>query len=77
MITAEELRAKFNYDPTTGDWNKRKTLGSRSRVKGGQRVGSIKKEGYVVIRVNGERMYAHRLAFLWMTGFWPDVKSII
>lgn len=67
MITAEELKQRVNYDPETGvfTWKMRKCT-----VK--NKVGVKQKAGYIVIRVNTICYYAHRLAWLYMTGEWPS-----
>lgn len=71
MLTAKRLREVLYYDPLNGDfvWIKR----TGHRVILGQSAGSLHKTlGYVVIGIDGERYYAHRLAWLYMTGSWPD-----
>lgn len=50
------------YDERTGTFTRRKT---------GRPAGSRTGEGYIEIRVNGRRYYAHRIAWLMVTGEWP------
>lgn len=70
-LTAERLRALLNYDPNTGQlvW-----LHDRGRnAIRGKAAGATNNLGRVVIRVDYRMYYAHRLAWLWMTGAWPEV----
>lgn len=71
MITQRELKALFTYDPETGlFYSARKT----SKKEIGQVVqGSRGKEGYFYIAIKRKRYKAHRLAFLYMTGFIPKI----
>jgi hypothetical protein len=68
-ITAQELKANLSYDPETGvfHWRRRQ---ARSSARGC--AGAIDAYGYVVIRVNKKLYKAHRLAWLYMTGEWPE-----
>lgn len=61
-LTATEVRAALIYDCDTGKFARR---GS------GRVVGSRHSKGYVVISVFNLRIYAHRLAWLYVTGEWP------
>jgi hypothetical protein len=63
------LRARLSYDAETGVFTWRKKPG-RSMVEGAV-AGCLNHYGYTVIGVEGELYYAHRLAWLWMTGEWP------
>lgn len=61
MLTQQSLKDQLTYDPDTGEffW------------KSGRRAGCRRKDGYVVIRVDGELLYAHRLAWLYQYGVQP------
>lgn len=70
MLTQEYLKSIIHYDPETGlfSW-----LQSTSfRIKIGDIAGSKTIHNYLVIRINGKIYYAHRLAFLYVTGEWPE-----
>ncbi|WP_241575047.1 HNH endonuclease [Rosenbergiella nectarea] len=69
MIDNSELQRLLNYDPETGlfYWKVRMS----NRVKAGDLAGVINGSGYRIIAIKGKIHYAHRLAFLWMTGRLP------
>lgn len=68
MLTAEQVRHVLDYNPDTGvfHWTDNASYQARCREIG------TKNNGYVVIRVNNKRYKAHRLAWLYVHGKWPD-----
>jgi hypothetical protein len=70
-LTAARLRELLSYDPETGAFVRLKTLCGRAIA--GQRAGRIgHMHGYAVIFIDGYLYAAHRLAWLYMTGRWPE-----
>jgi hypothetical protein len=69
MISAERLRELLNYDPETGAFTWR---APRRGHRAGGIAGHLNEKGYVRISVDGRRYAAHRLAWLYMTGEWPE-----
>jgi hypothetical protein len=73
MITVERLKELLRYDPETGIFTWVAKASSFSRVSVGSTAGT---EGgpyrYIHIKVDGQKYRAHRLAFLYMTGRWPE-----
>lgn len=69
-ITQKELKETLNYDPETGSftWIKSKS----KKIKLGDRAGSYDHYGYVTIKINKENYKAHRLAYLYMNGEFPE-----
>jgi hypothetical protein len=69
-ITAEIVRNLLSYDPETG-WLIWRSTRSRG-AKAGQRAGGIHHAGHRKLMLFGKSYLEHRLAFLWMTGQWPE-----
>ena len=76
MITQSELKELLHYDPETGIFHWLKST-TRS-VKAGYVAGGKNHKGYVRIGVNKKRYLAHRLAWLYVYGYFPkyDVDHI-
>lgn len=65
-MTADQVRAHLRYDPDTGH-----LIWQPGRKRPGQVAGTDKGSGYIMIRVEGRALLAHRLAWLLSTGTWP------
>jgi hypothetical protein len=68
-LTTERLRELLSYDPETGlfTWNISPLVHKwRGRVAGRE------DNGYCRIRIDRQEYLAHRLAWLYMTGEWPE-----
>jgi len=70
-MTQAELKEALTYDELTGIFTWNKYMGGNS--KAGKIAGYKKQDGYVAIKVNGTRYFAHRLAWLYMTGTYPEL----
>jgi hypothetical protein len=64
------LKEHLHYDSQTGNfvWIK----SPAQAIKAGTKAGNIRPDGYTSIQVKGRLYFAHRLAWLLMTGVWPD-----
>lgn len=67
-LTAERLREVLSYDPDTGIFTWRIP---RKKCAVGMVAGSPEIGRYIRIKIDYELHYAHRLAWLYMTGLWP------
>lgn len=68
-LTADRLRELLHYDPCTGVFTRLVSLSHRTKV--GDVAGVEHGNGYLRINVDAQRYFAHRLAWLYMTGSWP------
>lgn len=68
-LTLEKLRAEIRYDPKTGYFWR---LVDRPRSPAGSRADSYRGDGYCRVSVGGRLYYAHRLAWFYMYGLWPE-----
>lgn len=72
IITQQFIKELLNYDPDTGifTWVK-----SKGTAKKGSLVGSVcnqRGKCYNTIMINGKSYYAHRLAWLYVYGMFPE-----
>lgn len=72
MLTATKLRELLRYCPDTGVFRWRADAGWRGRIKAGTIAGSINAHGHYRINIGGRLHYSHRLAWLYVTGSWPE-----
>lgn len=69
MTTVERLKEVLEYDPSSGDFS---WLISRPGIIKGGKAGSQNARGYIEIGIDRKLYYGHRLAWLYMTGEWPE-----
>ena len=69
-LTAGKLRELLHYDPETGIFTRK--VRTSPRVKAGDIAGSQGGGGYLLIRVCSRKYQAHRLAWLYVYGEWPE-----
>lgn len=70
-LTADRLREVLDYDRETGVFT---WLESRGRVRAGVTAGAVDSKGHLRIRIDGQLYGAHRLAWLYMKGHWPELE---
>lgn len=68
-LTKAEIEKILSYDPETGIFTRRI---QRSRYFAGERAGRIHHSGYETLKIEGYYFTAHRVAWLLMTGEWPQ-----
>ena len=71
MINQLKLFEILNYNPETGLFIWLKSI-PQIRIKIGDVAGTILNDGYIQIKTNGKKYFAHRLAWLYMTGELPE-----
>jgi len=71
VLTAERLRHLLEYDPITGVFTNRVRRKAR---QAGAVIGVAGGSGYITLSLDGRLYYAHRLAWLYMTGRWPAAE---
>jgi hypothetical protein len=74
----EAIRAALHYDPATGAWTWKKRMCGYPPWNGrhaGKSAGHRSARGYVLIRFEGKAYYAHRLAWLYVHGRWPQPEA--
>ncbi|HEJ8008058.1 TPA: HNH endonuclease [Serratia marcescens] len=70
FLSLETIKELLNYNPATGEftWLRNRS----SKAVAGQIAGSICKDGYRHIKINGMTYKAHRLAWFYCYGTWPE-----
>lgn len=68
-LTQEYLKSILHYEPETGifTWSS-----PRPKIRVGDRAGSSNKHIYRYVWIDGGPYKEHRLAWLYMTGDWPE-----
>lgn len=69
MLTGSRLAELLDYSPDTGDFRWR---GGHKKTVRGAVAGTNDKDGYRIICIDRKMIRAHRLAWVWMTGKWPE-----
>lgn len=69
-LTQARLKEVLQYDPETGYllWRI-----SKQKVVKGKRAGSVRKDGYINIRIEGGQYLAHKLVWLYFKGYLPKM----
>lgn len=70
MLTQKRLKQLLSYYPDTGDFTWLKYRNYQATI--GQVAGYKNKEGYIVICIDNKIHLAHRLAWLYIHGEWPQ-----
>lgn len=72
MITQEELKLSLDYNPDTGVFTWK--IKPQSRIPKGSVAGTLHHRGYIHIILKGKAYLAHRLAFLFIDGKFPEFE---
>lgn len=68
-LTQDRLKEVVDYNPCTGGFTRKITQGGMSV---GSPSGAQHHTGYILISIDGKRYAAHRLAWLYINGEWPN-----
>jgi hypothetical protein len=69
MLTQKRLKELMNYNPDTGIFT---WAVPKQSIRLGDVAGSLHSKGYITIKIDGNSYLSHRLAWLYMTGHWPE-----
>jgi hypothetical protein len=69
-LAIEHIRKWLSYSPETGEFVWTECLSNAAPA--GSVAGSPSKRGYISIQINGRLYRAHRLAWAYVYGEWPD-----
>lgn len=72
IITQSELFQEVSYNSLTGDFIWLRSKNGRSKLLAQSVYDSVGHEGYH-IKINGIRWEAHKMAWLYMTGEYPEI----
>ena len=70
ILSQKSLKNYLHYNSDTGIFIRKIATSSNAAV--GDIAGYLHREGYIIIRVDGKGYLAHRLAWLYMAGKWPE-----
>jgi len=72
MLTQAELKQLLIYDADTGQFTRLVSATRSDRI--GEKAGALNGFGHRQIRLNGKLYMAHRLAWLYVYGEWPETN---
>lgn len=70
-LTTKRVREVLDYDPETGIFVWIKKPHYKANVRVGMIAGCLDRAGYVLIRIDGQSVRGHRLAWLYVYGYFP------
>jgi len=70
LVSLERLKEVFEYCPETGIFTR--LVATAHRVKVGEIAGSKMNTGYLAMHIDRTLYLAHRLAWLYIHGIWPN-----
>ncbi len=72
LPTVKRLKEVLMYDPKTGKFHWK--IRPAYCIQIGYEAGGVDDQGYIRIRIDGIKYKAHQLAWLYMTGEWPETE---
>lgn len=70
-LSQKRLKELMDYDPKTGNFVRKVAIGRHGRHKKGAYPG-FKDHGYLRCEIDGSQYYCHRLAWLFVHGYFPE-----
>lgn len=70
LPTLARVHQLFHYDPETGVFTNK--IARNPKAPKGALAGYVNTIGYSVIQIDKQKIYAHRLAWFYVTGNWPS-----
>lgn len=71
-VTASKVRELFDYNPDTGLLTRRVTVAPNALA--GAVAGKPNTAGHITVCIHARMYTVHRVAWLWMTGEWPNLE---
>lgn len=71
ILTQSRLKELLSYDPNTGVFIWKEKISNNDKGKVGDIAGCMSR-GYVRIKIENSKYMAHRLAWLYLYGKWPE-----
>jgi len=68
-ITRDMIEQAYTYDPKTGAFTRNFSEGGE---KAGAQAGCVNTQGYISLGYRKKHLLAHRVAYLFMEGKWPE-----
>lgn len=75
MITQKYLRSILDYNPETGVFTRKRRDDVRPEWNtrwAGKVAGNKHNQGYIELSINNKKYLAHRVAFVFTYGYWPN-----
>lgn len=72
QLTLSRVKELLTYDKASGLFTWIKAISRRNKV--GAIAGSCRNGKYIIIGIDGNTYYAHRLAWLFVYGVWPQTQ---
>ena len=74
-ISISRLKEVLDYSQSTGvfTWKEREGKKVFNSCFSGEVAGNVNVQGYIQIQIDNVNFLAHRLAWLWVHGEWPDL----
>lgn len=69
-LSQSRLKEVYDYDLLTGIFTRKIKVGTSGEI--GSIAGTENAKGYLILRLDNKYYLAHRLAWLYVTGEWPD-----